>query len=477
MSSSDTDSAGAPPAKTALAVPGLTDGYVRYALWMLLIIYTLNFVDRQIVAILAGPIKADLGLSDTQLGLLVGIAFAFFYTLLGIPIARVAERGNRPLIISTAVVVWSGFTALSGLAQNFAQMFLARIGVGVGEAGCTPPAHSLISDYVPPERRASAIAFYSLGVPVGTAVGFVVGAQIAAHFGWRAAFFAVGVPGVILGLIALFTLKEPRRLGIVPEPASGAAAPGFGEALKVLGRRKSYLYAVGAATTISFLGYGHAGFLPQFLARTHEMKLADIGTSMALMTFVAGVLGTLIGGAAADRAAKADTRAYMTIPAIAFVAGAPFFYFAMLTDNLVLCLVALGMPTLLNSVWYGPVYAAVQGLAPVRMRATAVALMLFVVNMVGLGLGPTVIGALSDMLAQRFFVAPAGMTGEFAVLCAKGAATAGEAACKVAVAEGLRWSLIWSAAIGLVALFCFLMARRTIAQDLQASADEAKAAA
>ena len=192
-------------------------GYVRYALWLLLIIYTLNFVDRQIVGILAGPIKTELGISDTQIGLLTGIAFAFFYTLLGIPIARLAENNNRANIIGTAVIVWSAFTALSGIAQNFTQLFLARIGVGVGEAGCTPPAHALISDYVTPEKRASAIAFYSLGVPIGTAAGFLIGAQLGATYGWRVAFLAVGLPGVLLGLLAMFTLKEPRKLGLVRE--------------------------------------------------------------------------------------------------------------------------------------------------------------------------------------------------------------------------------------------------------------------
>ncbi|MFN8732103.1 MAG: spinster family MFS transporter, partial [Hyphomonadaceae bacterium] len=268
----------------------LSPAYVRYALWVLLIIYTLNFVDRQIVAILAGPIKKDLGISDGQLGMLIGLAFAFFYTILGIPIARYAERGNRPGIIATAVIVWSGFTALCGLAQNFTQLLLARIGVGVGEAGCTPPAHSLISDYVPAEKRASAIAFYSLGVPVGTAMGYIVGAWIAQHYGWRVAFFAVGIPGIIIGLIAFATLKEPRKLGLVKLGAAGSA-PSLAQTARELTARKSYWYAVGAATTISFLGYGHAAFLPIFFARVHGMPLGDIGTAMALMTFFAGVAG------------------------------------------------------------------------------------------------------------------------------------------------------------------------------------------
>jgi predicted MFS family arabinose efflux permease len=452
----------------------LSPAYIRYALWMLLIIYTLNFVDRQIVGILAGPIKADLGITDTQIGLLTGIAFAFFYTLLGIPIARYAERGNRATIIGTAVIVWSGFTALSGLAQNFTQLFLARIGVGVGEAGCTPPAHALISDYVSPEKRASAIAFYSLGVPIGTALGFLIGAQLGATYGWRVAFLAVGLPGVILGLLAMFTLKEPRKLGLVVANPN-VKTPSFGEAMSVLAKKKSYVYSVLAVTMISFLGYGHAVFMPQFYARSYGLDLKTIGTISALTALLAGGIGTFLGGVLADRAAKADTRAYITMPAIALLAGTPFFLIALTTKNLTLTIAMLAFPTFLNAMWYGPIYAAVQGLSPVRMRATAVAIMLFVINMIGLGLGPLLIGMGSDLFANQLFVGP-DAAATFASYCAKGAATAKSAACMTASAEGLRLSLLWSASIGVIALWAFWMARKTIVQDLADTAAEAKAA-
>lgn len=472
MAATDTSSG----ASASAAPQPLSPSYVRYALWMLLIIYTLNFVDRQIVAILAEPIKADLGLSDAQLGLLGGLAFAFFYTVLGIPIARFAERGNRVGIISTAVVVWSGFTALSGMAQNFTQLLLARIGVGVGEAGCTPPAHSLISDYVSPEKRASALAFYSLGVPVGSAMGFLVGAFIAQHFGWRVAFFAVGVPGVILGFIAWKTLIEPRKIGLVPPPAPGQAVS-FGGALRELRSKPSYWYAVMAATVVSFLGYGHAYFLPSFLTRVHGMELFERGAAMAIMTLVAGVIGTLIGGKIADHWGQKDTRAYMIIPAIAFLAGAPFFAAAMFVEGAIVSVFLLAIPTLLNSIWYGPVYAAVQGLVQPRTRATAVAIMLFVVNIIGLGFGPTTVGLLSDMFAAGHFatIAPAGS--EFAAFCAKTAATAGDAVCAAAQAEGIRWSLLTSTLVGLVGIACFWMASRTIREDLAAAAEASKAPA
>lgn len=452
----------------------LSANYVRYALWLLLIIYTLNFVDRQIVAILAKPIKDELGLSDTQLGLLTGIAFAFFYTLLGIPIARFAEKGSRATIIGTAVIVWSGFTALSGMAQNFLQLFAARIGVGVGEAGCTPPAHALISDYVSPEKRASAIAFYSLGVPIGTAFGFLIGSQIGANYGWRIAFLAVGLPGILLGLLAIFTLKEPRKLGLVVA-SSGTRSAGLGEAIAVLAKKKSYIYCVLAATMISFLGYGHAVFMPQFYARVHGLDLKTIGMLSAITALVAGGLGTFLGGVMADRAAKSDARAYVTVPALAFLGGMPFFFVGMTSANLTVVVAMLAIPTFLNAMWYGPLYAAVQGLAPVRMRATAVAMMLFVINMIGLGLGPLLIGMGSDIFAKQMFAGPdAGTT--FALYCAKGASTAQSAACLTASAEGLRQSIILSIAVGVIALWAFWMARKTIVQDLADTAAEAKAA-
>ncbi len=448
--------------------------YVRYALWLLLIIYTLNFVDRQIVAILAKPIKDELGLSDTQLGLLTGIAFAFFYTLLGIPIARYAEKGNRATIIGTAVVVWSGFTAMSGLAANFTQLFLARIGVGVGEAGCTPPAHALISDYVSAEKRASAIAFYSLGVPIGTAFGFLIGSQLGATYGWRVAFLAVGLPGVLLGLLAMFTLKEPRKLGIVVA-STGTQSASFGEAIRILSRKKSYIYCVIAATMISFLGYGHAVFMPQFYARVHHLDLKTIGTLSAITALVAGGLGTFLGGVFADRAAKSDARAYVTVPMLAFLAGVPFFFVGMTSANLTVVVLMLAVPTFLNAMWYGPLYAAVQGLAPVRMRATAVALMLFVINMIGLGFGPLLIGIGSDVFAKQIFVGPTPDIG-FAAYCAKGVASAASNACLTASAEGLRKSIIISVVVGIIALWAFWMARKTIVQDLADTAAEAKAA-
>ncbi len=443
----------------------LTPEYVRYALIMLLIIYTLNFVDRGIINILAGPIKKDLGISDGALGLLMGIGFAFFYTILGLPIARYAESANRAKIISVSVVIWSAFTAFSGLAQNYWHLLAARVGVGLGEAGCTPPAHSLISDYVPPEKRASAIAFYSLGVPIGSAMGLIIGATIADAFGWRWAFAAVGIPGVLVGLTAFYTLKEPRILGLVSQPKAGSG-PNLLATAKELTNRKSYWYVVGAATMISFLSYGKSAFIPVMLSRVHGLSLTEIGTFMALGGIVAGVFGTMIGGFVADRAAKTDVRAYMTIPMIAFILSVPFFLWAMFADNAYFAMALLTVPGFLNSIWYGPVYASIQGLVGPQSRATAVALMLFVLNMVGLGLGPFTVGALSDMLTAQQFAIAMPNAAQFASYCAKGAATAGEAACTVAQAQGLRLSLAWHSVLGVLVVVFFLLARRTLREDM-----------
>jgi predicted MFS family arabinose efflux permease len=445
-----------------LAAPGLSDGNIRYALWLLLAIYTLNFVDRQIVAVLGEDIKRDLSLTDTQLGLLGGLAFAVFYTVLGIPIARFAERGNRVGIISAALVVWSGFTALCGTAGSFVQILLYRFGVGVGEAGCTPPAHSLISDYVRPEKRASALALYSMGVPIGTFGGFAIGAIIAANYGWRAAFFIVGIPGIILGLLAFLTLKEPRKLGLSMPPA---VKTHFGAALKELLSIPSYWYAVFGATVVSFLGYGHAYFLQAFLARAHGMGLQERGVSFAFMVLIAGVIGTWAGGKIADSYAKKDARAYVTLPAIAFALGAPFFLAALFWPTSpgsgYIVLLLLAVPTGMNSVWYGPVYAAIQGLVKPHTRATAVAVMFFILNLIALGLGPTTIGFFSDFFAAQHFGAAS--TAAFELACPPGTA---DAACLVAQAEGVRMSLFATASVILIGLFCFWMASRTIRADL-----------
>jgi MFS family permease len=431
----------------------VSSGYRRYALWVLLIIYTLNFLDRQVVNILAEPIKRDLGLADWQLGMMTGLAFAIFYTVLGIPIARMAETRNRPFIIGASVAAWSAFTVLCGFTQNFRQLILMRLGVGVGEAGCTPPAHSLITDYVPKEKRASAIAFYSIGTPLGTLAGMAMGGLVADAYGWRVAFMVAGAPGVLFALIAAFTLVEPRRQLAADIAARAASKISFGAALAVLATKKTFWLVALAASIKAFVGYGHAPFTASFFFRVHGAEVAELaarfglksagflGLALGLIGGTAGVIGAWFGGILADRLGAKDLRAYVIVPAIASVVTIPFYILAVSVGSPMAAIGILTIPVLLGTLWYGPVYATAQSIVDPHMRATASAVLLLIINLIGLGLGPVAVGALSDVLAG-----PMGL---------------GEA-------QGVRWALILSTLLGLVAFGLFWTARKTIREEMVA---------
>ena len=381
----------------------LTPAYVRYALGLLLVVYTLNFLDRQIVNILAHPIQKELGLSDTQLGLLTGLAFALFYTVLGIPIARYADRptSHRPAIIAVALAVWSGMTALCGLAQNFTQLLLARVGVGVGEAGCTPPAHSLITDYVPREKRASAMAFYGLGVPLGSLLGMVLGGILADLYGWRVAFMAVGIPGVILAFVVYFTLREPRMQAAMK--AARAAAPpatqlSTREVLREVVSSKAFVLLAAGAAFIAFLGYGKGVWTTILFARIHGLSPGEVGLWLGISAGIGGMIGMWLGGWFGDRYGKSNPRHYVTAPAIAMALSAPFLFFGYTAGDWRVALLLIFLPAIANNLYYGPTFALVQMLVRPQARAVAAAIMLFVINLVGLGLGPLAFGMLSDAL-------------------------------------------------------------------------------
>lgn len=431
----------------------ITDGYRRYAMVILLIIYILNFVDRQVINILAEPIKNELGLMDWQLGLMTGLAFAVFYTFLGLPIARLAERSNRPNIIAASLVVWSGFTALSGLAQNFVHLILARIGVGIGEAGCTPAAHSLISDYVPKEKRASALAFYSMGTPLGSLVGLAVGGLVADAYGWRAAFIVCGLPGILLAAVAFFTLIEPRaKAAIGHAKVAAAKVLPYTEALKILATKRTFALVAIAAAIKAFVGYGHAPFTASFFFRNHTEEIAAaasvfglqsggfLGLALGIVGGLGGALGAFLGGMIADKFAKSDFRGWMSVPAIASVVSIPIFVVAMQTNIGLLAISILTINAILGSLWYGPVYATAQSVAPAHVRATASAVMLFVINLIGLGLGPLIVGLMSDYFAI-------GMS--------------------MGKAEGVRWALIASSCFGFIAAALFWKARESIREDME----------
>lgn len=376
---------------------------VTATLWILLVVYIFNFLDRQIVNILAEPIARDLRLSDTQIGLMTGLAFALFYTVLGIPIARYADKPgtSRPRLIAIALAIWSAMTALCGVAQNFWQLLAARVGVGVGEAGCTPAAHSLISDLVPKERRSSALAFYALGIPIGTLMGMIVGGLLADAVGWRNAFLVVGLPGVFLAIIVMMILKDPRHSRAADAAAPPAQLSNRATAKAIFGS-PAMVFLLIAASGAAFLSYGKGVWATIFFQRTHGLSPGEVGLYFGLVNGMAGILGTWLGGKIADKWGATNRRHVLTAPALGMLIAAPVAYLGYNAPDWRLALAILFVPTVLNSLYYGPTYSAVQGLVAPQARAMAAAVLLFFQNLIGLGLGPLLFGMLSDGIKPSF---------------------------------------------------------------------------
>ncbi len=366
------------------------------ALVMLLLVYTFNFVDRQILGILAPAIKADLALTDTQLGLLGGLAFALLYSTLAIPLAWLADRTSRTWVITLSLAVWSAFTALCGVAGSFAQLFAFRVGVGVGEAGGVAPSYAVIADTFAPDRRARALAVYSLGIPLGSAAGVMLGGYIATSIDWRTAFIAVGVAGLLLAPIFRLCVREPVRASDAHD--SEPVRRVFG----ILARKPSFWLLAFGASASSMLGYGLAFWLPSLMQRSFGLDLIETAQFYGGVLLLGGVAGVLLGGVLGDRLGARDRRMYARIPAIAFVVAVPLFAAGILSTSVIAAFVFFLVPQALAYVWLAPVITAIQHLVPAHMRATASATFLLINNLIGLGGGSFALGALSDGLAARY---------------------------------------------------------------------------
>jgi len=409
----------------------------HYTLVLLSIVYVFNFIDRQILVILQESIKIDMDLSDAQLGLMTGFTFAIFYVSAGIPIARLADRSNRRNIISWSIATWSIMTAFSGLAQNFWQMLLARIGVGIGEAGGSPPAHSIISDIYPANKRGTALAFYTAAIYIGIMVGYLVGGWIDQNYGWRMAFFVVGIPGVAVALLVRFSITEPVRGQQESGPTGDAVS--LRDTLKTLSLMRSFVFLALGSGLASFSSYGVGNFMPSFLSRSHGIEPTDIGLMLAFGAGIGGGIGAFLAGWLADKIGQNNKKWYTWIPCAGQILAIPCGLLALYADNHAVIAVSLGLSTFFG-IWYlGPVLAMTQTLVSPNMRAMTSAVLFFILNLIGLGGGPLFAGLMSDALSNTYGI------------------------------ESLRYSLTIMAFSGLGAAWCFWMAGRYLLKDLKPS--------
>ncbi len=412
-------------------------GMRTYVLAVLTVVYIFNFIDRQIVVIVQESIKAEMGLSDTQLGLLSGFSFAIFYVTCGIPIARWADHHSRRNVVAVSLALWSAMTALSGMVQNFSQLLLARIGVGVGEAGGSPPAHSIISDYFPFAERGTALAIYSTGIYFGILVGYIAGGWMNEILGWRAAFLLVGLPGILLAVIVRLTVREPPR-GYSDGADPAQAVPGFVTTLRVLWGHRSFRYMSLGTGFMAFVGYGNGNFLPSFLARSHGMSSGEIGTWLGLIVGCAGALGTFLGGYLSDRLGRRDARWYMWMPCCGALLAFGLRFGFLLPESTALALGFLFMTVIAETFYLAPSIAASHGLVSPRMRALTSAILFFVLNLIGLGFGPLFTGVMSDFYGTTMGI------------------------------ESLRWAMMTTGTAGLIAAALYVAAGRHFVADLAA---------
>ncbi len=421
---------------TSAATDSQTTGtaYRTYVLIILILVYVFNFIDRQILGILAPSIKAELNLTDTDLGWLGGPAFALFYTAMGVPIAMLADRFNRTWIITISLAVWSGFTALCGTATNFWQLFLFRLGVGVGEAGGVAPSYSVIADYFPPKERSRALAAYSFGVPIGMALGILFGGLIANEIGWRWAFIICGLAGLALAPLLKMTVREPVRGGLDGVQAK-PKAPSLKVVLSTLSNKPSFWLLAFGASFSSIMGYGLAFWLPSFFERSHGMSLVDRSLFFSGIVFIGGLIGIWLGGTLGDRLGGQNKANYARVPATAFLISVPFFFGAVNISDPIFMFVLFVVPQALALMWLGPTLSAVQHLVAPSMRATSSAIFLFINNLIGIGFGTLFLGWLSDVLRAEYGL------------------------------ESLRYSILYCLGFYILAAILFFLASRRLTRD------------
>lgn len=423
-----------------------SQGYRWYVAWLLFVVYVFNFADRQILTVLMEPIRKEFHFSDTQLGLLGGLAFAVLYSTLGIPIARLADKKHRVNIISLSIFVWSLFTVLTGRAQNFLQLLLARVAVGIGEAGCTPPAYSILSDYFERKRRTTAIAIYSMGIYGGVFIGYLVGALVEERYGWRAAFYVVGLPGVVLAVIVKLTLREPPR-GFAEGVQVVSHPPPVKQVLGRLLIKPTFWHLSLASALHSFVGYGVNGFHPSFLIRTHGFSVGEAGIVLAVVSAVSGIGGTWLGGYLADKLSNKhnDVRWQLWTPGIATLLNVPTALLAYSLPGRNAVIATMFVSLLFGVMYLGPSYATMQRLVSARERALGSSLLLLIVNLIGLGMGPWLVGVASDAMNHQFLAAGLAAT--------------------QAKAQGLRWALGIMVCINLWSFVHYMLGARTLERD------------
>jgi predicted MFS family arabinose efflux permease len=427
----------AEPVVSAAPDPQPVSWRAWYALGVMFIAYVFNFIDRSILAILNQPIKDELQVSDTEMGFLGGIAFAIFYTFVGIPVARLADRSIRRNVLAVSLAIWSGMTVVCGFVVNFPQLLAARIGVAIGEAGGSPPCHSMISDLFPLSRRATALGIYALGIPAGSMLGSLFGGALNEAYDWRTAFMIVGVPGLLLALLIRVTLAEPVRGASDNAPKQTGAAPPVFAVFRFLWRRKSFRYMALAASLHTFVGYGIGYWFPAFLIRSHHLGTAVIGEWLFYLGF-AGLFGTFLGGYIVDRLIVRDMRWYVWLPGMAVLIALPFSVFVYLYPDYRVALAVQMLPTLLGSYYLAPLFAMTQAMVGLRMRALAASIILFITNLIGMGLGPQLTGIISDLLNG---FTPLGV-------------------------ESLRWALLSVLTANLAAGLMYLYSARHLREDL-----------